>query len=262
MSSPEFIAPGALRAVSVVARATFAEAVRLRLAWFVSGAAGLLVAAAYGLRELHFGTSELRFLHDLGFGAVGAGACVVAVLAVAQLYFSDLDHRMVAYVLARPVSRGAWLAGKLAGVLAALALFTGALGLLVIGLLAWRACELGLELAGAELFRAAGMLWIKAAVVASAALFICAYAHSPLFACGAGLCFVLIGHLRPLAAGLPLEASARGLVGAVARLWPDLTRFDAGPGISAPSLGLIVYGFAYVGLLAGAAMLAFRTRDL
>lgn len=258
---PEVAGLGLLRAGGLVARATFAEAIRLRLTWFIACGGVLLVAAAFWLRDLHFGTSEVRFLYDLGFGALGLSATLVAVLGTAQLFFSDVDSRLVAYVLARPVSRGAWVAGKLAGALAALAFFTGALGLLTAGLLAWRAGDLGLDLPWPAVMRAAAALWLKAAIASAATLLVCTYARSAVFASGAGLLVVLIGHLRPMAAGLPLELSLRGVTGALIRLWPDLTKFDPSIG-AAPGLEVVIYGLGYLAVLAWASALAFQLRDL
>lgn len=251
-----------LRAIGLVARMTLSQAVRWRLAWFTGAAALLLIGGACWLRDLHFGGAELRFLLDLGFGAIGIGALLVAVLGTAHLFFGDLDGRMAAFVLARPVPRTSWLLGKLAGALGALAFLCGSLTVLTGALTAGRAEALGVAWPGLEIVRSGGLLWLKAAIASAATLFVCTYARTPLLAGGAGLLFVVIGHLRPVASAWPSEASLRGVVGAVVRLWPDLTRFDPLDWMPGTGAALAGYGLGYVALFAGAAALAFSRRDL
>lgn len=255
-------AAGSFRASAWVARATFAEVVRLRLAWGLGAGASLLLAAAVWLRDLHFGTAEIRFLFDLGFGAISLGATLLAVVGMAQLFFSDLDGRLVAFVLTRPVPRSAWLVGKLGGMLASLAWFCAFLGSVLAGLVSWRAADLGATVPWGLVFAGAGALWLKAAIAASATIFFCTYARTALFAAGAGMFFVLIGHLRPAAVDIPLRLDVPGVCGAIVRLWPDLARFEPASMEAQPGLAAILYGMGYVVVFASAAAMAFRPRDL
>jgi len=57
---------------------------------------------------------------------------VLTVVTTAQLFFSEIEHRTVWTLLAKPVSRAEFVLGKFAGV----ALVTGGFCLLVICLLA------------------------------------------------------------------------------------------------------------------------------
>lgn len=259
---PAAIDTGTVRQAGVIARMALLEAVRLRVLWLVTALAVLMVAAAYWLRDLHFGGAELRFLLDLGFGVMGLGGTLLATLGMAQLFFQDLENRSVHFVLSRPVPRGAWVVGKLGGVLALLALFCGALTLVVILLARGRAGELGVALSVREVAAGGALLWLRAAIAAAAALLFCSYARSALFAGGAALVFVLIGHLRPLAGTWPLEWSVGGGLGLLLRLWPDLQSFAPGE-VPPGAMGRVVaYGCGYVVLLAGAAGLVFQRREL
>lgn len=253
--------PGALRQVLVVARLTLAEALRLKLTRLLGAVAGLLVTGALWLRQVHFGTPELRFLLDFGFGAIGLGGTLLAVLGTAQLFFSDIERRLLPMVLSRPVPREAWLAGKLAGVLALLALFSVALTALTALLLAWRARALGAELPLAEVLRGGALLWLRSAVAAGITLFVCAYARTALFASGAGLLLVLIGFLRPVADAVSAEWSAAGILRSIIRLWPNLQAFEPVETLVL-SGRLAAYGLAYVVLFTAAAALAFRNREI
>lgn len=253
--------PGSAGAAAWVARATFAEAVRMRLAWAIAAVAMLLLAAAVWLRSLHFGAAEIRFLLDLGFSGIGLAAMLLAVVGMAHLYFSDLDSRLATFALARPVARTAWVIGKSAGMLASLAWFCGLLGVLLAVLVTRRATAVSVAVPWMLVFTGVAGLWLKAAIAAAATLFFCTYARTALFASGAGVFFVVVGHLRPVAAEIPLRFDVQGILGVIARLWPDLTRFDPAAAPQ-PAVATTVHGLGYVILLVGAAAIAFRRRDL
>ncbi len=84
------------------------------------------------LRDFHFGSSELKFIADLGGGALACFGAVLTVVTTAQLFFSEIERRTVLTLLAKPVWRMEFVLGKFAGV----ALMTGAFCLLLTGLLA------------------------------------------------------------------------------------------------------------------------------
>lgn len=249
------------RAAMLVARLTLAEAARQRIAWLVVAAALLMTAAGLGLRDLHFGGAEQRFLLDLGFGAIGLGATALAVVGTAQLFFGELESRAWQFVLARPVSRTAWLAGKLFAALAVVALFCAGLSLVLAGLVTVRAGGWQQAAPWREVLGGGALLWLRAAIAAAITLFLCTYARSAFFASGAALLAVLAGHLRPIAAAYPVEWSAAGLFGLLLRLWPDLQAFEPTEGV-VPSVRLLGYGLAYVGLFGAAAGIVFRRREL
>lgn len=210
---------GAARRVMLVARQTLVEAIRLRLAaLFVVLGVGL-VLLVLALRELNFGAAELKFIGDFGLGAIGLLGTLLAALAMAQLFFSDLEGGFAACVLSKAVRRWEYLAGRLAGVMALLGLFVAGLGF-VLGLtMAIRGAQLGVTLVpAAVLFHACALVWLKITLVAAMTLLVCSYAGSALFAAWAGLWLAAIAHWR-------------GFVGQAGwwnwlRLWPDLALFD------------------------------------
>lgn len=212
------IAPS-LRRLRLLAGHTLGGALRMRLTLLLAAMAALLVLGSFWLRVFNFGAAELKFIGDLGLGAIGLAGTLLAGLATAQLFFSDLAGGAAACVLTRPVRRWEYVAGQLGGVAALLALFTAALGALLAGLLWWRGGQLG---AGPVLLpvllSACALQWMKFTVVAAMTLFISTYAGSALFAGCAGLLGAVIGHLRPFAAGGALDWL---------RVWPNLALFDA-----------------------------------
>jgi len=207
-----------LRRIRLLAGQTLSEALRMKLTGLLAMVTALLVVGVLGLRDFNFGTVELKFIGDFGLGAIGLLGTLLAALASAQLFFSDLAGGAAACVLTR-VRRWEYIAGKLGGVAALLALFTAALGALLAGLLIWRGSQLGVAPIGLTGFlEACALQWMKFTIVAAMTLLVCSYAGTALFASCAGLLLAVIGHLRPFAND--------GVTGWL-RVWPNLASFDA-----------------------------------
>ena len=206
-----------VRRVLAVARQTLGATARSGVWWLLIALAGLLVAAAHWLRQFRFGPAEIGFVADTGLGVIGLVGTLLAIIQTAHVVLNDAWSGTMACVLARPVRRGEYLAGILVGTSAALALFTGFLGVVVAAVMTWRGHQLGVPgVAGGLFLQACAVQWMKFTVVAALALVISAMTNSLLFALGATMLAVVIGHLRPFANG-ELEWL---------RIWPNLGRFD------------------------------------
>lgn len=249
------------RAVLFVAGATLAEATRGKLWWLVIGAAVLLTAAGVGLGEFHFGSANLRLVLDLGFGAIGLGGTVLAVIGMAQLYFGELDSRLWQFVLARPVARPAWLAGKLAGVLVVLAVYSGVLTVGLLILVQIVGSGAAMSQVWRDILGGGVLLWLRAAVVSAGTLVVCTYARSAWFASAAAMLGVLVGHLRPAAELWPRDWSVGGMLGRCLRLWPDLQVFEPTESLALDGR-VVAYALGYVVLFSTVAVLVFRRREL
>lgn len=247
--------------VWLVAREALLEAMRLRLTVLLALTGAGLGLLALGLRDFNFGAVELRFIADFGLGATGLLGMLLAALAMAHLYFRDLEGGLAAVVLTRTVRRGEYLAGKLAGVAGLLALFIAGQLLVLAVIVAVREAQLGATFMPWPLFLQAGaLIWLKITLAAAMTLLVCSYAGSALFASGAGLMLALVAHLRPFTA-------AEGWL-AWLRLWPDLGLFDptpllAGTGFSVRGLlALTGYWLVFMVLFGGLATYVFRRREL
>jgi ABC-type transport system involved in multi-copper enzyme maturation permease subunit len=252
--------PAALARLRLVAAHTLTEAVRLRLAWLLVAIGGLLMLMARWLQAFNFGAAELKFVADFGLGVMGVAGSLLGALAMAHLYFRDLEGGVAAMVLTRRVRRWEYLAGKLAGVSALLALFVALLALLLGGLIASREAQLGLVFVPLPLFlQACALVWLKLTLVAGMTLLVCSYAGSALFASSAGLLLAVIAQLRPFA----------GAEGGLAwlRLWPNLGLFDAEPLLAgtapgaAALLGLAGYWAGFMVLFTALSTYVFRRRE-
>lgn len=253
-------AVASLARIRLLAGYTIGQAFRMKLALLVAAAAVLLVLGARWLREFNFGAPELKLLGDFGLGAMGLLGTLLAVLAPAQLFFSDLQEGAAACVLTRRTHRGEYLAGKMAGTAALLAFYTVVLGGLLAGLLWWRSGQLGVApVALPVVLSACALQWMKFTLVAAMTLFTCTYAGTALFASCAGLLLAVIGHLRPFAQGGALE---------LLRVWPNLGQFDGEallasgqPLAGAALLGLVAYWAACLLLFGVLSTYAFKHRE-
>ena len=250
-----------LRRVRLIARHTLGEALHLRLTLLFVFLGGGLIVGALGLREFNFGGAELKFIGDFGLGTLGAFGTMLAALATAQLFFSEIQGRAAYCVLTRPVRRGEYIWGKFAGMAALLALFTMSLGALIAALLVWRGGQLGVPSAPLPVFFCAcAVQWLKLTLVSAMTLLVCSYAGSALFASCAGIILTGVAHLRPLVAGSGGKFWLRA--------WPDLTVFDAESLLAASRLpaaavlcATVGYWAVYVVAFSALAAFIFKRRE-
>jgi hypothetical protein len=243
--------------VGCVARHTLAEALRLRLTVLLALVGAMLVLMALRLREFNFGHAELKFISDFGLGAIGLMGTLLAALGTAHLFFSDSSGGVVGCLLTRALRRWEYVAGKLIGIMALLALFVAALVVVLACVIALRERDLGGDsFPLSRLLQAGALVWLKLTLVAAMTLIVCAYAGSMLFAALAGLLLALVAQLRPLA------DPQHGL--AWLRVWPNLGLFDTEPvlnGLAMPLPYLLVYWIGYMVLFTGLAAYVCHQRD-
>ncbi len=116
-----------IKATLALARATLTEALRSKLLWvgvmFAVLLIGLSVAAAsVALYE------RARLIIDVGLAAQSGLGSLIALTAAIGLFAVPLVNRDAYVYLVRPLSRGAYIAGRFAGLAAAMAAVTGCMG--------------------------------------------------------------------------------------------------------------------------------------
>ncbi|MDR1818006.1 MAG: ABC transporter permease [Puniceicoccales bacterium] len=282
MSAPTshlFAAPReSFRRVRHIAGNTFREASRQKFFAFVVVLASALALSGLFLRVFSFGMSELRFVADFGFGGIFLFGSILGIVMTAQLFFAELDNRTVLTLLARPVRRWEFIAGKFFGMWLLLGVFVAATGGVLAALLQTRSLELASLAAEtgapAPWFSAGGLgvflvlQWVRLGVVAALTLFVCAFARSFLYAVVVSALAVLVCQLRGFGAlattstggatgdapSLPLRLAGNALV-----LVPDLQVFDLGVPLALEPAGVageVLRSAALSGLVFTAAPLA------
>jgi Cu-processing system permease protein len=156
-----------LARVSVIALNTYREAVRARIlhglfALALATTGYSVVVGAYTSKN------QLRVISDLGGASISLYAIVVAVVLGATSLYRELELKTLFPILARPVSRTEYLAGKYLGTLLVLLVFVVAntgIGLLAIAAISGRGVGLVLNVALGSLSALSAMGYLKRASI-------------------------------------------------------------------------------------------------
>lgn len=284
------------RRIAAIAGNTFTELTRLKAFYILLLFALVLIGSSVVLVRLTF-QQEFQVLQDVSLGAMSIFTSLLAILAAARLLPQDLDDRTIYSILAKPVHRSEYLTGKLAGVLALLALSLAIMSALFLAILflheqtalaetARRMPSLPPEqLAEASrairrasfnpnLLPGIAIIYLKGAILAALTLFISTFATSNLFTVLVAVFVYFIGHLQATAREFWLQDQGGGwlshlFLALVALIFPDLQQFNLADQIVAASaipLALfwqtIALGAFYVLLYLLLAVAVFNWREL
>lgn len=253
---------GAALAVAVM---TFREAVRDRVLYMLLAFALVMIAAARLLALLTVG-SESRIVVDTGLAAIAFFGVLTAVFVGVSLIAKEIEGRTAYTILARPLSRRTFVAGKYLGLLLTLWVNAAVMSLGFILLLLLR---------GEPVLPVLPALWLIAmelAVVTALALFFSALSTSSLLGILFTLGVYVAGHLiwsLPMLAERLGEGWGSRLVMAAYHVLPNLDRFNVraqvvhGDPVAGSFLLLqTAYGVGWALLLVLAASASFSRRDL
>ncbi|MFP5502700.1 MAG: ABC transporter permease, partial [Candidatus Sericytochromatia bacterium] len=120
--------------ILAIAKNTFRETIRDRILNTILVFAVLLIGASILLGQLSAG-QDVKIIKDLGLASLGFFGTIIAVFVGTSLVHKELDKRTVFVVLTKPVSRSAFLVGKLLGLVATLTVLVVAMGASYLGLL-------------------------------------------------------------------------------------------------------------------------------
>jgi ABC-type transport system involved in multi-copper enzyme maturation permease subunit len=134
-SSPPTPAPGA--AILAIALNTFREAVRDRVLYLLLVFAVIVIGASRVLSLLTVGSEE-KIIKDVGLSAISLFGVMTAVFVGVSLVFKEIERRTVYTLLANPVRRWQFVAGKFAGLLSVLALNVVLMFVALAAVLWWR----------------------------------------------------------------------------------------------------------------------------
>jgi ABC-type transport system involved in multi-copper enzyme maturation permease subunit len=268
--------------LGLIAGNTFLEAVRQKLFLFLLFLAIGLVASALFFREFNFGSSELKFIADFGFGALVFFGSALTITTTAQLFFSEIENRTALTLLAKPLWRAEFVFGKFLGVFAVIGVFCAlTIGLMLV--LLWHregqlmnmnpeAFEAGRIVAYGDLIVVGLLQWLKFGVLTAIVLLIASFSNTNLFTVVTGFFVLVICHLQYLArdawgnvdnAVAALGVRALGLVFPNFQLFNLADEVGQGAGVSADvALRVAAYGLAYIGVIGGLAVYSFRNREI
>jgi ABC-2 type transport system permease protein len=254
---------GHVRRILVIAGHAFTQLVRMKVFGFLAVFAVLVIASNFLDLPQHespesVGAGVLRSIRSWSLGAMTLFSVVLAVSATALLLPRDMEDRTLYTILAKPVPRIDYLAGKLLGVLALVFVSLLIMDLLMSAVLWIRTgmvlaeqramvTALGWPADAAESLyadtRAAGPVWslhcavfavfLRAAVMAALALLVSTFSSSTLFTTIVGFLVYFIGHFQADAREFFLQAgeagqgpAARVLALLVSLVFPDFRMFQ------------------------------------
>ena len=123
--------------IRLIAGTTFLEAVRQKFFSSILLISVALVGSSTFLQQFDFGTGELKFIVDFGFGALFFFGSILSITATAQLFFNEIENRTALTLLAKPVHKIEFLTGKFLGVHVLLLCFTSVITLVLSIILFW-----------------------------------------------------------------------------------------------------------------------------
>ena len=282
MSTASRTVPFSLARLGIVAGNTFLEAVRQKLFNFLLLLAVALVASAQFFREFNFGSSELKFIADFGFGAMVFFGSTLTIAATAQLFFSEIENRTALTILAKPIWRTEFIFGKFLGVFAVVGVFCALTTGLLLALIYHR--ETALMAADPESFESGRLIhygdllmmgvlqWLKFGVLAAITLLVASFSNTNLYTVVMGFFMLVICHLQYLArdayshvASLPLRILAQviGYVFPNFQLFNLADQIGVGTGIDTFVFVRVAgYALIYIGVFGGLAVYSFSHREI
>jgi len=247
----------------VIASHTFTQLVRMKVFYFLLVFGVITIASNFFDMPQHagpeaVGANVLRSIKSWSLGAMTLFSVVLAVVATALLLPKDVEDRTLYTILAKPVPRLDYLAGKLLGVLALVFVSLLAMDLLMTAALTIRTqMVLDEQLAMAtamgytdealaslradmlaqgpngSLHGAVFAVFLRAAVIAAVALLVSTFSTSTLFTAVISFLVYFIGHFQAdmrmayLAGGADGEGwVARGISLVVSLILPDFQIFN------------------------------------
>lgn len=251
-----------------IAGTTVREALRERLLHNLLVFAVLLVIAALTISQLTLG-EQFRIIANVGMSATQLFGTLIAVFLGVGLVTRELDRRTCYPVLARPVSRAGFVAGKYLGLLATLALNVALMAVATALVLAFY--EGSPSWFGPAYLATFFLTFVQLAVCAAFAVLFSTFSTATLASIytlaivGAGWLF---GEVR----WFWLQAhqtEMKGLVKVLDYVLPNMTLLDTkealvyGDPITLASVaGRAAYGLAYAATLVALAAVVFTRRDV
>lgn len=266
-----------MRAVKYIAVNVFRESVRDRVPYSLVLFAILLIGSSYLLGQLTAG-QDVKIIKDLGLAAISVFGLFIAIFIGIGLVSKEVERRSIFALLAKPVSRPQFIAGKYVGLVLTLlvnvSVMTAAL-YAVLAYMTWAAPEqvrASWTAPGSDpaLLEAALLIFVELMVVTAVALFFSTFS-SPILSAALTFGLYVAGQFNAdlknfdqVVEAKPAVWLARGLY----HLLPDFSAFDVKlqvvHGLPVPAGYLAAtagYGAVYIAALLLAATVIFSRRD-
>ena len=251
-----------------LAAVTVREALRQKLAVNLLVFAVALVSASFVISTLTFG-EQYRVIVNIGLSAMEVFGTLIAAFLGAGLVAGDVQRRTVYAIVAKPVSRAQYVAGRYAGLVATTTLNLAVMAVFFVGVLAISVRGLGF-VRDTPLLATLAATALQLAMISAVAVFFSTFTTATLSAIFT-LSLVVAGHLASdLVRYWAKQGTAAGLAGkALYLLVPNLEALnfkeamvykDALPG--GPTALAFLYGALWATGVVALAAAIFSRRDL
>jgi len=230
---------------------TLTELTRLKVFYFLLLFGLLMIGSSFFTADLKT-DEQFQLLKDVSLGSMSIFTALIAILATAMLLPKDLEDRTTFTILAKPVPRYEYLAGKLLGILLLLAISIAVMAGLFLLVLWLRersvlsmyyaanlpADELASGVASvkavtfnANLAPGIAVIFIASAVLSALTLMVSTFASSSIFTMMMMIAIYFIGHLQATARDYWLDVSGvqwwtKPFLAVIALIFPDLQAFS------------------------------------
>ena len=271
--------------IRLIAGTTFLEAVRQKFFNSLLLISIALVGSSTFFQQFDFGTGELKFITDFGFGALFFFGSILSITATTQLFFNEMENRTALTMLAKPIYKLEFLAGKFLGAHLLMLCFTLVITLALCGILYWREMVL-FERLGSELilngplirygdvFLFGFLQWMKFGILVAITLFVASFSNTNLYTIVVSFFILLICQLQYIARDTysVMEAGwERILVLGLGLIFPNFQLFNIGDQLvfdagKTPALitvlQIVGYGAIYTLAFVLLAQVNFRRREI
>lgn len=271
--------------IRLIAGTTFLEAVRQKFFNSLLLISIALVGSSTFFQQFDFGAGELKFITDFGFGALFFFGSILSITATTQLFFNEIENRTALTMLAKPVYKLEFLAGKFLGAHLLMLCFTLVITLVLSGILYWREMAL-LEQLGPEVtldgplirygdvFLFGFLQWMKFGILAAITLFVASFSNTNLYTIVVSFFVLIICQLQYIArdAYSGMEAGwERFLVQGLGLIFPNFQLFNIGDQLvfdveqaipAVTVLQITGYGLIYTIAFILLAQVNFRRREI
>ncbi|KFA93520.1 ABC transporter permease [Archangium violaceum] len=242
----------------------FREARRNRVTLLVAIFALAMLMSTTLVLEITVGTFD-RVITDVGLGAMSLMLVLLAIFLSSGLISREIERRTIFLMVSKPLSRGAFLVGRLAGNMLTVTVLQLLMAALFFAMMSFYESPIS----PAHL-AAVGMLWFELWVL-SAVGFLMSSFSSQMVSAFVTVSVYFAGHLSSDIYKLASKSESgaiQALGKAVYYVLPDLSRFNYrphatyyAPVTSSELLSAAAYGMAFTGVLVALAVVLFNRRD-
>jgi ABC-type transport system involved in multi-copper enzyme maturation permease subunit len=266
-----------MKVIGAIAINVFRESVRDKVLYNLVFFAVALIAVSYLLSQLTAG-QDIKIIKDIGLAAMSLFGLFIAVFIGIGLVSKEVEKRSIYALLAKPIRRQEFVAGKYAGLMLTLLVNLAVMAVAYYGVLgavawldgAWFRPHWGAPAVDPALLKAIFMIFLQLAIVTALALFFSTFS-SPMLAAALTFGLYAVGHFNAdlrnfetVVDSKPVVYVARALYYLLPNFAPLDIKNEVVHAVPVPTAYLLLntaYSLVYISILLSASTFVFSRRD-